>query len=152
MIKAMKVVIQRVLKSSVSVNDTVVGRIDKGFCVLVAISSTDTEKDLDWMAQKITTLRIFEDMNGKMNLSLKDIGGSALIISQFTLLADCNTGRRPSFSNAGNPEHANHLYQLFLNKVADLDIPVEHGIFGADMRVDITNDGPATFILESPLL
>jgi D-tyrosyl-tRNA(Tyr) deacylase len=150
MIKGMKVVIQRVLKSAVTVNNSVVGQIDKGLCILVGIASSDTEKDLDWMAQKITTLRIFEDEAGKMNLSIKDINGSALIVSQFTLLADCNTGRRPSFTGAGDPKHAERLYHLFLTKVSALGIPTEHGIFGADMRVDIVNDGPATFILESP--
>ena len=111
----MKLVIQRVKKSSVSVNDQIVGRIDQGLCVLTGISPSDTEKDLDWMSQKLVGLRIFEDVNGKMNLSLADIGGSALIISQFTLLADCVKGRRPSFTGAGDPVYAEKLYQLFLN-------------------------------------
>jgi D-tyrosyl-tRNA(Tyr) deacylase len=146
----MKLVIQRVKKSSVSVNDQIVGQIDQGLCVLTGIAPSDTEKDLDWMAQKLVGLRIFEDVNGKMNLSLADIGGSALIISQFTLLADCVKGRRPSFTGAGDPVYAEKLYQLFLKKVSDLDIHVEHGIFGADMQVLIENDGPVTFILESP--
>lgn len=146
----MKVVIQRVLQSAVTVNGDVVGHIDQGLCILAAIAPTDTESDLDWMARKIATLRIFEDDAGKMNRSLTDVGGSALIVSQFTLLADCTTGRRPSFTGAGDPTHAEQLYCRFLTKVAALGIPVEHGIFGADMRVDITNDGPATFILESP--
>ena len=146
----MKLVIQRVKKSSVSVDGKMVGQIGQGLCVLTGIAPTDTEKDLDWMAQKLVGLRIFEDENGKMNLSLTDIGGSALIISQFTLLADCVKGRRPSFTGAGDPVYAEKLYQLFLKKVADLGIHVEHGIFGADMQVLIENDGPVTFILESP--
>lgn len=146
----MKIVIQRVKKSSVSVDGEIVGQIGQGLCVLTGIAPTDTEKDLDWMAQKMVGLRIFEDENAKMNLSLTDIGGSALIISQFTLLADCVKGRRPSFTGAGNPVYAEKLYQLFLKKVADLGIHVEHGIFGADMQVLIENDGPVTFILESP--
>ena len=146
----MKIVIQRVKKSSVSVDGEIIGQIGQGLCVLTGIAPTDTEKDLDWMAQKMVGLRIFEDENAKMNLSLADIGGSALIISQFTLLADCVKGRRPSFTGAGDPVYAEKLYQLFLKKVADLGIQVEHGIFGADMQVLIENDGPVTFILESP--
>ncbi len=146
----MKIVIQRVKKSSVSIDGEIVGQIGQGLCVLTGIAPTDTEKDLDWMAQKMVGLRIFEDDKGKMNLSLTDIGGGALIISQFTLLADCVKGRRPSFTGAGDPIYAEKLYQLFLKKVADLGIHVEHGIFGADMQVLIENDGPVTFILESP--
>ena len=146
----MKIVIQRVKKSSVSVDGEIIGQIGQGLCVLTGIAPTDTESDLDWMAQKMVGLRIFEDENAKMNLSLADIGGSALIISQFTLLADCVKGRRPSFTGAGDPVYAEKLYQLFLKKVADLGIQVEHGIFGADMQVLIENDGPVTFILESP--
>ena len=146
----MKIVIQRVKKSSVSVSDKIVGQIGQGVCVLTGIAPTDTEKDLDWMAGKLVNLRIFEDKAGKMNLSLLDIKGSALVISQFTLLADCVKGRRPSFTGAGDPKIAEGLYLRFLDKVAVLGVPVEHGIFGADMQVSIENDGPATFILESP--
>ena len=146
----MKLVIQRVSKSSVSVSGQVVGSIGKGLCVLIGIAPTDTEKDLDYMASKLVNLRIFEDEVGKMNLSLLDIGGSALIISQFTLVADCIKGRRPSFPGAGNPTTAEQLYLLFLKKVADLGVPVEKGIFGAEMQVSIENQGPATFILETP--
>ena len=147
----MKLVIQRVNKSSVSVSGQVVGSIGKGLCVLTGIAPTDTEKDLDYMASKLVNLRIFEDEAGKMNLSLLDIQGSALIISQFTLLADCIKGRRPSFTGAGNPTTAEQLYLLFLKKVADLGVPVEKGIFGAEMQVSIENQGPATFILETPI-
>ena len=147
----MKIVIQRVKKSSVSVSGKVVGQIGQGVCVLTGIAPTDTEKDLDWMAAKLVNLRIFEDTAGKMNLSLSDIGGGALIISQFTLLADCIKGRRPSFTGAGDPKIAESFYLKFLDKVAALGISVQHGIFGADMQVSIENDGPATFILESPI-
>ena len=146
----MKIVIQRVKKSSVSVENRVVGQIDQGVCVLTGIEPTDTVKELEWMAGKLVNLRIFEDSQGKMNLSLLDIKGSALIISQFTLLADCVKGRRPSFTGAGNPVEAQKLYHLFLDKVSEYGIPVEKGIFGADMQVYIENDGPVTFILESP--
>lgn len=147
----MKIVIQRVHQSHVSVNGSVVGKIGKGVCVLTGIAPTDTEADLDWMANKLVHLRIFEDEQEKMNLSLLDVHGSALIISQFTLLADCIKGRRPSFTGAGDPEKANALYQLFLKKVEALGVPVQHGIFGASMQVSIENEGPATFIIESPL-
>jgi len=146
----MKLVMQRVKKSSVSVDGHLVGQIEQGLCVLVGIAPTDTEADLDWMASKLVNLRIFEDDNHKMNLSLLDIGGSALIISQFTLLADCVKGRRPSFTGAGDPMVAKSLYELFLKKVSNLGIHVEHGIFGADMQVSIENDGPVTFVLETP--
>ena len=146
----MKIVVQRVKKSSVSVAGEIVGQIGQGVCVLTGIAPTDTEKDLDWMAGKLVNLRIFEDSAGKMNLSLLDIGGEALIISQFTLLADCVKGRRPSFTGAGDPRVAEGLYLKFLDKVAALGVRVQHGIFGADMQVSIENDGPATFILESP--
>ena len=146
----MKLVIQRVTESSVTVAGKIVGRIGRGLCVLAGIAPTDTEFDLDWMANKLVGLRIFEDENGKMNLSVKDIGGAVLIISQFTLLADCIKGRRPSFVGAGDPIRAAELYHLFLKKVADLGIPVEQGIFRADMQVHIENNGPATFIIESP--
>ena len=146
----MKIVIQRVKESSVSVDGKVIGQVGQGVCVLTGIAPTDTEKDLDWMAGKLVNLRIFEDEAGKMNLSLLDIHGGALIISQFTLLADCVKGRRPSFIGAGDPKIAQELYLKFLDKVAALGVPVAHGIFGADMQVYIHNDGPVTFVLESP--
>ena len=146
----MKIVIQRVKESSVSVDGKTIGQVGQGVCVLTGIAPTDTEKDLDWMAGKMVNLRIFEDEAGKMNLSLLDIHGGALIISQFTLLADCVKGRRPSFIGAGDPGVAQKLYLQFLDKVAALGVPVAHGIFGADMQVYIHNDGPVTFVLESP--
>ena len=145
----MKVILQRVLKSSVEVEGQIVGSSQNGFCILTGISPNDTEQALTKMAEKIVNLRVFEDENGKMNRSLIDIQGSALIVSQFTLLADCSHGRRPSFINAGNPQKANELFDLFVEKVKNLGIPVETGVFGADMLVTIYNSGPATFILES---
>lgn len=147
----MKLVIQRVRQASVTVADQTVGQIGQGLCVLAGIAPSDTEADLDKMAEKLAHLRIFEDNAGKMNLSVTDIQGSALIVSQFTLLADCAKGRRPSFVGAGDPVRSKELYHLFLDRVAGYGIPVEHGIFGADMQVSLINDGPATFILESPL-
>ncbi|MDY6408119.1 MAG: D-aminoacyl-tRNA deacylase [Pseudomonadota bacterium] len=146
----MKIVIQRVKQSSVSVDGQIVGQIGQGLCVLAGIEPTDTEKDLDWIASKLVNLRIFEDSSGKMNLSLLDIRGEALIISQFTLLADCVKGRRPSFIGAGNPDEAQKLYLKFLDKVMAFGVSVAHGVFAANMQVMIHNDGPATFVLESP--
>ena len=145
----MKVILQRVLKSSVEVEGQIVGSSQNGFCILAGISPNDTEQIITKMAEKIVNLRVFEDENGKMNRSLIDIQGSALIVSQFTLLADCSHGRRPSFTNAGNPEKAKELFDLFVEKVKNLGIPVETGVFGTDMLVTIYNSGPATFILES---
>ncbi len=146
----MKVILQRVLKSSVTVDGVCVGSCGQGYCVLVGIAPTDTKQDISFMAQKIVNLRVFEDENGKMNKSVLDVNGSMLIVSQFTLLADCQTGRRPSFTGAGNPQKAKELFDDFVREVQSLSVPVQTGIFGADMLVHIENDGPATFILESP--
>ncbi len=145
----MKVVLQRVQSAHVSIANEIVGKIGVGFCILAGIAPTDTEENITKMAQKIAVLRVFEDENGKMNRSLTDIGGAALIVSQFTLLADCSHGRRPSFTGAGNPTRAEELYQYFVAQMKSLSIPVETGRFGADMLVSIENNGPATFILES---
>lgn len=141
---------QRVTKSAVSVDGQVVGQIGRGFCLLLGVAPADAESDIDWMAQKVAALRVFEDENHKMNLSLQDIKGEALVISQFTLLADCAAGRRPGFTGAGSPDKANRFYQLFVQKLSAMGIPTQTGIFAADMAVEIHNDGPATFILESP--
>ncbi len=146
----MRVVLQRVTKSAVSVEGRIVGQIGRGFCLLLGVAPTDTEQDVDRMVRKVIALRVFEDDARKMNRSLQDINGEALVISQFTLLADCNAGRRPSFTGAGSPEKANELYRLFVQKMAEAGIPTQTGIFAADMSVEIHNDGPATFILESP--
>ena len=147
----MKLILQRVKKSSVSVGEKICGESGVGFCILAGMESFDTKVEIQKMAQKIATLRVFADENGKMNKSLLDIGGSILLVSQFTLLADCNTGRRPSFSGAGNPQQASALFDMLVEELKQLNIPVQTGIFGADMLVCLENDGPATFILESKI-
>ena len=146
----MRAVVQRVLSSSVSVDGKVVGKIGKGFNILLGVGQGDGEKQVQWLAEKIAHLRIFEDENAKMNLSLKDINGSALVISQFTLYGDCEKGRRPSFTNAAHPKIANELYELFVEELKKHEIPVETGIFQTDMKVEILNDGPVTMIIETP--
>ncbi len=144
----MKVILQRVTSACVQVDDKSVGTCKQGFCVLTGISPEDTPAIIEKMANRIVHLRVFEDENKKMNKSILDIKGEMLIVSQFTLLADCTTGRRPSFSGAGNPQKAKELFDLFVSAVKNKNISVETGIFGADMLVEIHNDGPATFILE----
>ena len=144
----MRLVIQRVTHASVTVENEAVGEIGKGFLVLLGIGPEDTESEADFLVQKLIKLRIFEDENGKMNLSIKDVNGELLIVSQFTLYADCSGGNRPSFVNAAKPEKANELYEYFIKKCKEENIKVEHGIFGADMKVELLNDGPVTIILE----
>ena len=145
----MKLVIQRVQKASVSVDQEVVGKISHGFMVLLGVSQTDTEEIADKMFQKLLKLRIFEDENGKTNLDIKSVNGELLIISQFTLYADCRHGNRPSFIGAGTPDQANALYEYFLSQCRK-EIPVvEQGIFGAHMMVSLINDGPFTIVLDS---
>lgn len=145
----MRAVVQRVSSSKVTVDEEVVGKVNKGLLVLLGVTHDDTSKDVDYMVDKVTNLRIFEDKNDKMNLSLKDIDGEILAVSQFTLYGDCRRGRRPSFSNAARPDVANPLYEEFVQKVRDLGINVGTGKFGAHMMVDLTNDGPVTILLES---
>lgn len=145
----MKFVIQRVTHASVTIKSKIVGKIEKGFLVLIGIENDDTEKIADKMVSKMTGLRIFEDENGKMNLSLKQVNGSLLLISQFTLYADCKKGNRPSFIGAGKPEMANRLYEYIIEKCKEQTIQVEQGIFGADMKVELLNDGPVTILLDS---
>ncbi len=145
----MKLVIQRVTNASVKVNDKIVGQIGKGFMVLLGVSDEDTVEDANLLVKKLCNLRIFSDENGKMNLSIKSIQGELLIISQFTLYADCSSGNRPSFTNAGKPEHAKQLYEYFIEECKKQDLKVEHGIFGEHMQVTLTNDGPVTILLES---
>lgn len=145
----MKLVVQRVSKAQVEVEEKIVGKINKGFMVLCGITHEDTEKEADILARKLCNLRVFEDENGKMNLSIKDIGGELLIISQFTLYADSmSSGNRPSFISAARPEKAEPLYEYFLKKCEEHEVHVEKGIFGADMQVSLVNDGPVTIILE----
>ena len=145
----MKFVIQRVTRAQVSVNNEVIGKIGKGFLVLVGIGKADNEKIADKLVQKLVNMRIFEDENGKTNLGLKDVSGELLIISQFTLYADCKKGNRPSFTEAGAPQDANRLYEYILEKCRAEIETVQHGEFGADMKVELLNDGPFTIILDS---
>ena len=145
----MRCVIQRVSEASVSVDKKTVGRIGKGVVVLLGIQASDTDGDISWMAEKIANLRIFEDTQGKMNLSLFDIGGEMLIISQFTLYGDCRKGRRPGYSAAAPPDIALPLYEKFIAAVAEMNIRSATGIFGAMMEVTLTNSGPVTLLLDS---
>ena len=144
----MKAVIQRTTNANVKVDEKIVGNIKNGLVILLGVANDDTKEKVDYLVKKITSLRIFCDENGKMNLSLKDINGEMLVISQFTLLADCSSGNRPSFSNAGNPELAKNLYEYFIEECKKIGFKVESGIFGAHMKVNLTNDGPVTIILE----
>ncbi|GLI58202.1 D-aminoacyl-tRNA deacylase [Propionigenium maris DSM 9537] len=146
----MKSVIQRVSQASVTIDNVVVGEIQKGFMILLGITHTDTEKDVKWMVDKITGLRVFEDENGKMNLSLEDVGGELLIVSQFTLYGDARKGRRPSFIDAARPEKAIPLYEKFVEMAREKGVKVATGEFGADMKVSLINDGPVTLIVDSP--
>ena len=148
----MKFVIQRVSHASVTVDNNMIGKINRGFLVLIGIGSEDTRKEADLLIRKMCGLRIFEDMDGKTNLALKDVNGEVLLISQFTLYANCRKGNRPSFIEAGNPQKANELYEYMLNEAAKQVPVVEHGIFGADMKISLENDGPFTIILDESLL
>ena len=145
----MKAVIQRVSEASVTIEGRIHGAIGTGFLILAGFSDEDDEAVVRGMADKIRRLRIFEDEQGKMNRSLEDVGGEVLSISQFTLYADCHKGNRPSFVNAGDPAHASRLYQYFNQVLRDAGLTVEEGIFAADMKVRLLNDGPVTIILDS---
>lgn len=145
----MKLVIQRVTHASVTVDNKVIGKIGKGYMVLIGVSDTDTKEIADKMLDKMIKLRIFEDENGKTNLSLADVGGELLLISQFTLYANCKKGNRPSFIEAGSPDHANALYEYIIEKCKERVDVVEQGEFGAEMKVELLNDGPFTVILDS---
>ncbi len=144
----MRVVLQRVLKSSVSVDGKVVGAIDKGYLVLLGVSDNDTKKEVEVLVDKISKLRIFSDENDKINLSIQDVDGELLVVSQFTLYAECKKGNRPSFTKSGKPDKANELYEYFKEYAKDKFRKVEGGEFGADMKVEILNDGPFTILLE----
>ena len=144
----MKIVLQRVLRSSVSVNGEVVGEIGKGLMILFGAEKEDGDGAVDALAEKVLNLRIFADDQGKMNLSCLDVQGEILVVSQFTLAGDCSRGRRPGFDSAAPPEEAERLYRNFVKKLADSKLKIQEGRFGADMQVDLVNDGPVTFILE----
>ncbi len=145
----MKAVVQRVKNSSVSVNGETVGQINKGLMVLLGVARDDNEEDARYLSEKISGLRIFEDDDGKMNLSLIDTGGEILVVSQFTLIGDCRKGRRPSYAGAARPEPANRLYEYFVSLLKQKGIKTETGRFQAMMEVSLVNDGPVTLIVES---
>jgi D-tyrosyl-tRNA(Tyr) deacylase len=145
----MRVVIQRVSEASVTINDAIEGKINTGFMILLGIGHEDSNEDIEWLTQKITNLRVFSDEEGKMNLSILDIKGEILLISQFTLFASTKKGNRPSFIQSAKPEIAIPLYEKFIESLKDFGISVSTGIFGADMKVSLTNDGPVTIIIDS---
>lgn len=145
----MKIVLQRVLEASVSVNETIIGKIGKGYLLLLGVSDSDTKDIADKMIEKISRLRIFEDSEGKTNLSIDQVEGEVLVVSQFTLYADCRKGNRPSFTEAGSPALAEELYEYVLSRASELFCKVQHGEFGADMKVSLVNDGPFTLVLDS---
>lgn len=145
----MKAVIQRVCHATVTVEQEIVGDIKQGLLVFLGVGKEDTKADVEKFVDKTIGLRIFADQDGKTNLSLQDVGGELLVVSQFTLYADCKKGRRPSFINAGEPEKAEQLYEYFIECAKEKIKKVEHGAFGADMKVDLLNDGPFTIVLDS---
>ena len=144
----MRVVLQRVKSASVRVEDDVVGEIGQGILALIGVGHGDGEPEAKWLADKTADLRFFADDQGKMNLSVEDIGGAVLVVSQFTLLGDCRKGRRPAFTAAAEPDRARELYQHYADCLRDREIPVQQGIFAADMQVSLVNDGPVTLILD----
>ncbi|MDP4133713.1 MAG: D-aminoacyl-tRNA deacylase [Bacillota bacterium] len=148
----MRAVVQRVNYAKVEVEGSMVGSIEKGLLVFLGVGNKDTEADILYLIKKITGLRVFEDEQGKMNKSVTDIGGSILVVSQFTLYGDVKKGMRPSFTEAAEPSVANRYYELFAQKIKELGIPVQKGVFGADMKVSLLNDGPVTLLLDSSKL
>jgi len=148
----MRAVLTRVRSASVTIDDQTVGKIGKGFLILLGVGPEDTEAECRYLAEKALGLRVFEDENGKMNLDLDAVGGEVLVVSQFTLYGNCRKGRRPSFTDAANPELGNALYEKFLAICEELGYPPQHGQFGADMQVESVNDGPVTLILDTAQL
>ena len=144
----MKALVQRVKKASVTIDDKLYSKIDQGLLVFLGVQKGDSIENADKLAQKLVNLRVFEDENDKMNLSLKDVGGQMLVVSQFTLCGDCKKGTRPSFDNAELPDKANELYEYFVSKIKEQGIKVQTGSFGAMMDVELINDGPVTFMVE----
>lgn len=145
----MRSVVQRVNSASVAVDGEIIGKIRKGLLVLLGVCDDDTDTDMKWLADKIAGLRIFEDENGKMNLSLEEVSGEILVVSQFTLYGDCKKGRRPNFTGAGKPDYAEKMYEEFVEYLKTKIETVETGSFGADMKVNLENDGPVTLIIDS---
>ena len=145
----MRGVLQRVKSASVTIDGNKVSQIEQGILLLIGVTDTDTEADADYIAEKTVNARIFEDSEGKMNLSLTDVGGSVLAVSQFTLYGDARKGRRPSFIRAAKGEISEPLYELVCKKISDMGVNVQKGVFGADMKVELINDGPVTILLES---
>lgn len=148
----MRAVLTRVSSASVAIDGETVGAIGRGFLILLGVGPEDTEEHCRYLAQKMLSLRIFEDEGGKMNLGLEDVGGQVLVVSQFTLYGNCRKGRRPSFTDAAGPELGNRLYEKFLQICTELGYPPQHGRFGADMKVQSVNDGPVTLILDTAVL
>lgn len=148
----MKTVIQRVKYATVKVDEKLIGKCDMGYMILLGVENGDEERDIELLSNKIVKLRVFEDEEGKMNKSIMDVGGNILLISQFTLLADCRKGNRPSFINAAPPVISKPLYEKFIVKLNELGIHTEGGEFGADMKVELLNDGPVTILLDSDML
>jgi D-aminoacyl-tRNA deacylase len=146
----MRAVIQRVRQAKVIVASEVIGEIASGWLVLLGIAPDDSRKQIDWLAEKIANLRAFDDSDGKMNLSVQDVNGSVLVVSQFTLYGDCQKGRRPGFTGAAPPAVAEPLYESFVTALKLLGVPVATGKFGADMQVELVNDGPVTFVIDAP--
>ena len=148
----MKLVIQRVKNASVTIDNELFSSIEQGYLILFGVEKGDTKSQADWLANKVSVLRCFSDENGKMNLSIKDVNGEMLIVSQFTLCGDIKKGTRPSFDKAMAPNEANEMYEYFISKVKEQNIPVKTGVFGAHMDVQLLNDGPVTFVVEAPIL
>ena len=144
----MKILVQKVLNASVNVNQQLVSQIDRGFLLFIGVEKGDTQAQADFLTKKIANLRIFEDENNKMNLSIQDVKGEILAVSQFTLAADLSRGNRPGFESAARPEEAKQLYEYFVEQLQTYNLPVQTGIFQADMKVALVNDGPCTFILQ----
>ena len=146
----MRAVVQRVTRAKVTVGGEVTGEVARGWLVLLGVAPADTPKQVDWLADKVANLRAFEDAAGKMNLSVQDVGGEVLVVSQFTLYGDCLKGRRPGFGGAAQPAVAEPLYEAFVAALRLLGVPVATGRFGADMQVELLNDGPVTFVIDAP--
>lgn len=148
----MKIVLQRVKNTSLSIDNKLYSSIGQGYLVLFGVEKGDTNAQADWLANKVCALRCFADENGKMNLSIKDINGEMLIVSQFTLCGSIKKGTRPSFDNAMLPDEAKEMYEYFISKVKEQNIPVQTGVFGAHMEINLLNDGPVTFIVDAPVI